>query len=111
MTTIENERVLQEDAKVIVGFLLFRGLFRKGRHLHARARSQVIESFLKIKVLALHHKLENIATLVALTKAAPRPGLRPDHERRRMFVVMERAKARIVSARVAQFDPRLRDQV
>ena len=63
------------------------------------------------QALALHHELEDVAALVALTEASPRPRLGPDDERGRMFVIVERAEPRVVLPRVAQFDSRLRDEV
>ena len=111
MTAIENDRVFEQDAELVVGFLLFGSMFCKGWDFHARARRKLVERFLEIKVLTLHHKLEDIPALIALTEAAPRPGLGPDHERGRMLVIVERTKACIVPARMAQFDTRLRDKV
>ena len=57
--------------KPVVGFLLFGCLLGKSWDLNAGTRRKFIERFLEIKVLTLHHKLEDIATLIALTEATP----------------------------------------
>src|SRR6266498_5316673 len=111
MTAIENDRVLEQNMELFVSFLFFGSLFRERRDLHPRARGKFIERLFEIKVLALHHKLEDIPALVALTKATPRSRLGPNHKGRRVLVIVERTKACIVPARMAQLDPRLRDQV
>src|SRR5690242_17068388 len=111
MTTIKNDRIFQQYMEPVVDFLLFGRLLCKGWDLYAGARCEFIERFLEIKVLTLHHKLENIAPLVALTEATPGARIRPDHEGRRMLIFVEGTKARIVSASMAQLDPRLRGKV
>ena len=65
----------------------------------------------KINVLALHHKFEDVAALIALAETAPRPTLGPDHERRRFLIFMERTKACVVLACMAQIYTGLRDEV
>ena len=73
-------------------------------YFHARARGELLHGFLEIQPFALHHELENIAALVALTETPPGARFGPDDESRRMFILMERTKARIVLTRMAQFD-------
>src|SRR3989304_5566744 len=111
MAAIEDQRVFEQFTEVVVGFLLFRRRFYIFRDVHARPRGKFIERFLEIKVLALHDELKDIAAFIALTEAAPGAALRPDDERGRVLVVMERTKTRIVLARMAQFDTGLRDQI
>src|SRR5688500_17867585 len=86
-------------------------MFRIGRDFHARARGQLIQCLLEFKVLTLHYELKDIPALIALTEAAPCTALRPDDERRRMFVVMKRTKTRVVLAGMAQLDTGFRDKV
>jgi hypothetical protein len=83
----------------------------EGRHFHAGACGEFVERLLEIEVLALHHELEDVAALVALTEAPPRAGLGPDHEGGRLLVVVERTEARIVLPGMAQFDTSLGDEV
>src|SRR5512140_245870 len=111
MAAIEDDRILQQDAQVIIGFFLLRGLPGEGRHLHPGARRQLVERLLEIKVLTLHDKLEDITAFVALTEAAPGTGLRPHDKGRCMLVIVEWTKACIVPACMTQLDPRLRDKV
>jgi hypothetical protein len=80
-------------------------------YFHARARGELLHGFLEIQPFALHHELENIAALVALTETPPGARFGPDHESRRMFILMERTKARIVLARMTQFDTGLGNEV
>ena len=70
-----------------------------------------MKRFLEINPILLHHELENIAALVAFAETTPRPGFGPDDKRGRMLVGMERTKAGIVPAGLAQFDPRLGNEV
>jgi len=111
MAAIEDDRVLKQDAELVVSLLLFRGLPCKGWDLHSGARRKFVERFLEIEVLTLHHKLEDVPALPALTEAAPCARLRPHHEGRCVLVIVERTKARIVPAGMSQFDSRLRDKV
>src|SRR6476469_5762653 len=111
MTAIKNDRVFKQNMEPVVDFLLFGRLLCKGRDLHTGPRRKFIERFLEIKVLTLHHKLEDIATLIALTEATPGAGIRPDHEGGRMLIFVERAKACIVPAGMAQLDTRLRGKI
>src|SRR5215211_2119806 len=111
MAAVEHDRVLQEDTKIVVSLLLFRALFCKRRDLYSGACCKFVERFLEIKVLALHHKLEDVSTLTTLAKTAPRTGIGPHHKRRRVLVIVEGTKPRIILALMAKFDPRLRDKV
>src|ERR1051325_228120 len=111
MTTIEDDRVFEENTEFIVCVFFFGSLFCKCGNLYTGTRRKVVECFLEIQVLALHDKLEDVPTLVALTEATPRPRLGPDHKGRRMLVIVEWTKTGIVPARVAQFDACLRDKV
>ena len=96
---------------MLMRFLDF-GLLRNIRlDLHACTVSQLIQGFLEIKPVALHHEFEDVAALITLTKTAPRSSLWPDDEGRRVFVVVEWTETCIVPARMAQFDASLRDEV
>src|SRR5688572_7964391 len=111
MAAIKDQRVLEQFTQVVVDIFLFRSWFNILRDFHTCARSKLIERFLEIKILTLHNELKDVTTLIALTKTAPGAALRPDDERGRMLVVMERAKPRIVFARVTQLNTSLRDQI
>src|SRR5688572_24107131 len=111
MTAIKEQCIFEQLAEVFEGFSLFRCFLDISRDFHTRARGKSIQCIFEIKVLALHHKLEDIAALIALTETTPRPRFRPDHKRRRFLVFMERAKACVVLASMAQLYTRLRDEV
>src|ERR1041385_8201909 len=111
MAAIKNDRVFKQNMESVVDFLLFGCLPSKRWDLNAGARRKFIERFLEIEVLALHHKLEDITTLIALTEATPGAGIRPDHERGRVLVFVEGAKACIVPAGMAQLDACLRGKI
>jgi hypothetical protein len=71
---------------------------------------QLFEDFLKVKVIPLHYKAEQIPTLIALPKAAPGLSIREYHKRWRASVAVKGTKANIVFASPFQFD-RLTDDV
>ena len=96
---------------MLVGLLLLGCFLVKGRQFHAGAGRKLGERVLELQVLTLHHKLEDISALIALTKAAPCTRLGPDDEGRGLFIVVKRTKPGIVFARMAQFDTRLRDKI
>ncbi len=75
MTPIKDNRVLEQFAKVIVGFLGLGRLALVGLHLHARTVGQFIQGFLEIQPILLHHELEDVAALVARAEAAPGAGV------------------------------------
>ncbi len=108
---VEDQRVLEQFTQVLVRFLDLRRLALEFLDLHARALGQFLQRLAEVDALALHHELEDVAALVALTEAAPRARLGPDHEGGRMFVVVEGAESRIVAPRLAQLHPRLGDEV
>lgn len=88
------------------------GIFCNKRfNLDSRAVSQFGQCFLEIDPLAFHHKFEDVAALVTLTKTAPCPRLGPDHESRRVLVIVEGTETRIILACVAQFNASLRHEV
>src|SRR5688500_5724144 len=111
MTTIEDQRVFQQFAEIFVGFALFRRFFYIGGNLDACTRGKCIQCLFKINVLTLHYELKDVAALIALAETAPGPRLWPDHERRCFLVFMERAKACVVLACMAQIYTGLRDEV
>jgi hypothetical protein len=111
MTPVKDQRVLKQFAEVIKGFPLFGCFLYIGRDFNTGARGKSVQRVLKIKVLALHHKLEDVTTFIALTKTAPRARLGPNHKRRRFLILMERTKSRVIFAGMAQFYTSLRDKV
>jgi hypothetical protein len=63
MAAVENDGVLEQDAELVIHFLLFRSMFCKAWDF-TQARQQFIERFAKSKVLTFHHKLKDITTLI-----------------------------------------------
>src|SRR5271157_641509 len=96
---------------MFIGFPLLRRFTLIRFDLHARAVGEFLKRFLEINPILLHHELEDIAALVAFAETTPRPRLRPDDESRRMLVGMERTKAGVVPAGLAQFDAGLGNEV
>jgi hypothetical protein len=111
VTGIEDECILQQFAKVFICLFLL-GSFpcERGDH-NAGARRECVEGFLEFQVVALHDELEDVTALIALTEAAPRTRLRPDHKRWGFLVIVERAKTGIVLAGVPQFYPCFRNKI
>src|ERR1051325_4061211 len=104
MAAIKNDRIFKQNMESVVDFLLFGCLPIKRWDLNAGARRKFIERFLEIEVLAVHNKLEDITTFIALTEAARGAGLSRDHERGSMFVFLEGPKACIFPADMPQLE-------
>src|SRR6476619_65356 len=91
-------------------FLLRRFLCKTG-NFHTGACRKFVERFFKIDILALHHKLKDIATLIALTKTTPLARIGPNDECRRFLIVVKWAETCVVLACVTQFYSCLRNKV
>src|SRR5512133_3609633 len=111
MSSIINDRRFKQFPQVCIYLFDFGLLRHKGFGLRTCAVGQFSQRFLEINPLALHYELEDVAALIALAKTTPRPRLRPDHEGRRMLVVVERTEPRVISAGMAQLHTRLRHEV
>ena len=96
---------------MLVGFLLLGRFALVILDLHACAQSQFLHGLFEIQAVAFHHELENVAAFITLTKTAPRARLGPDHKGRRVLVIVEGTKARVVLPRMAQFHPGLGNEV
>ena len=98
----ERDRFLQQGAQALV--LVFLGLFlRRHRRQHdPGAFSQRMQRLAEIPAFFFHHKVEDIAALVALAKTAPGARIGEDDKGRRARVRVERAKPNIILPGPAQ---------
>ena len=111
VTAVKDDGIFEQLAQVLIGLFLLSRLLRESGQIYTCPGRQLCKRILEFEVLPLHHKLKNIAALVALAKAAPCPGLRPDYKGRRMSIVVEWTEPRVIPARMAQFDTGLGHEV
>ena len=96
---------------MLVRFLLFGRLRLVRLQLHPARVGQFVRASLKSMPSFFITNLKISPPSLHSPKAAPRAGLRPDDEGRRVLVLVEGAEARIVAPALAQLDPAGRDQV
>ena len=80
-------------------------------NFHPSPQREFVQGFFEVDAFALHHELEDIPTFIACPKTTPGSRFRPDHESRRVLVIVERTKTGHISTGFTQFHPRLRNQV
>ena len=106
----KRNRIFQQRAQALVSIFLFLALGRLRLQLDAGALRQMAQRFGKIPAFLLHHKLEDIAALVTLPKAAPRPRLWKDHKSWRTRIGVKRAETSVILTTLPQLH-RLRHKV
>src|SRR5271157_691309 len=89
---------------MLKSFFLYRCFPLIRFNLHAGAVGEFLKRFLEIDPVFLHHELEDITALVAFAETTPCSRLRPNDKSRCVFVGMERTKASVIPAGLAQFD-------
>ncbi len=109
VVTVESQRIFEERAQALVGFLFFRFLGPVRFEFDPRPLRHVSQCFLEVPAFFLHYELENVAALPALAEAAPGLPVGGNDERG-CFLVVERAQAGIVLSGAAQLHG-LSDQV
>ncbi len=78
------------------------GIRRAFLNFDADFAAQFVQHLFEFEAVAFHHEREDIAAGVARAEALPRIRLRPDDERRRARVSVERAHADVGAAALAQ---------
>ena len=107
---VKCRRLFQQGAQPGVFFLLGKFFGSGGFKAHARFFSQELERGGEIPAFFFHHELEDIPALVARAKAAPRPRVRKNGERRGARIGVKGAEPAVVLAGLAQLH-RLRHQL